>query len=119
MQFNIPVVGTKIRLTKDWKIKGGVADAVRTKMVIHPITIMTGSILSIYKLDIRSNSRTPKMIIFKIPKKGCPANPAIEGTHISAFLSDLENLEFELGDKAIKQLSEIELIFKTIKQEIK
>lgn len=115
MKFFVLPKGTKIRLTADWTI----VERKIGRITIRPITIKAGTILSLYDLDIRSNSRTPELAIFKIPAKGCPSDPQLEREFISGHLTDLENLEFELGNKAVKQLSETEIIFKTIKQEIK
>lgn len=89
MQFNIPLASTKVRLI--------------SRLEVNPTTVLeAGTILSVRKIK---NTGSSPYVQFYIPKKGCPANPNLEGYKIDLPWKLLEKLNFDLNTKPAKRIT--------------
>lgn len=123
MKLFMPEIGSKLRLTEDWKFilyseyrNKKLLTAVGKPFSYHSnnqnyiVTIPEGTVLTIDRVYIHKGVSAYSSVTFNIPKKENPRHK-FAGTRFWAKLSDVNNIEFELlscNEKTMELIREID-----------
>ena len=126
MNLFIPDIGTRLKLTEDWKFvlqpehrneklfkNLGRSYSEQKKLLV---TIPKETILTVRRLYIKQGQAAFSSVTFTITKKSCPNNRNLESSKFWSSIGDVNRIQFELGECDEETLESITSLYDNLKE---
>ena len=126
MNLFIPDIGSRLKLTEDWKFI--LQPEYRNEKLFknlgksysdqkkYLVTIPKETVLTVKRVYIRQGQSAYSSVTFGITKKSCPNNKNLESSKFWASLGDVNRLKFELEDCNEETLESITALYDNLKE---